>query len=79
MVLLNTKVALLLIMAFDNVMIKTTGRHTPVTSNRAIETLLATAAANGMMIHQMDIIDTAFLNATLDEKIYTCFALKVLI
>jgi hypothetical protein len=43
--------------------------YAPVTSNRAIKALLAIAASNGMMIHQMD-IDTAFLNAPLDEDIY---------
>ena len=43
--------------------------YAPVSSSRAIRTLLAIAAANNMILHQMD-IDTAFLNAPLDEEIY---------
>jgi hypothetical protein len=65
MVVSNTKFVLLY-MVFDNDIVKTTGRH--LLQSLAIELSKPIAASNGMMIHQMD-IDTAFLNATLDEEI----------
>ena len=43
--------------------------YAPVCSSRAIRILLALAASNGMMIHQMD-VETAFLHAPLEEEIY---------
>ena len=43
--------------------------YAPVSSSRAIRTLLAIAASKKMTIHQLD-IDTAFLNADLQEEIY---------
>jgi hypothetical protein len=43
--------------------------YAPVSSSRAIRILLALAASLGMIIHQMD-VETAFLNALLEEDIY---------
>jgi len=43
--------------------------YAPVSSSRAIRILLALAASRGMTIHQMD-VETAFLNALLEEDIY---------
>ena len=43
--------------------------YAPVSSSRAIRALLTLAASHKMIIHQMD-VDTAFLNATLQEEIY---------
>jgi hypothetical protein len=43
--------------------------YAPVSSSRAIRILLALAASNGMLIHQMD-VETAFLHAALEEEIY---------
>ena len=46
-----------------------TETYAPVTSTTSIRTILALAANNNMLIHQMD-IDTAFLNADLEEDIF---------
>ena len=43
--------------------------YAPVSSSRAIRVLLSIAASKRMIIHQMD-VDTAFLNAPLEETIY---------
>ena len=43
--------------------------YAPVSSSRAIRVLLSIAASTRMIIHQMD-VDTAFLNAPLEETIY---------
>jgi hypothetical protein len=43
--------------------------YAPVSSTTSIRTILALAANNNMLIHQMD-IETAFLNASLAEDIY---------
>ncbi len=43
--------------------------YAPVSSSRAIRALLTLAASHKMIIHLMD-VDTAFLNAKLQEEIY---------
>lgn len=43
--------------------------YAPVAGYNEIRVMLALAAANDMMVHQMD-IKTAFLNSTLDEEVY---------
>jgi hypothetical protein len=43
--------------------------YSPVTRLTTIRVLVALAASQGLLIHQMD-VKTAFLNGELDEEIY---------